>query len=654
MRRWLLVVLLAAAPARADETTPEAPPLPRVVAGQLDGTVVRLTARFAVHGDGPGVWSPTSLPLPEPSIVTGAVAIAGAKSHRLTLVDSDVARDRFDALQEADPAADREWAIRLSAESGTSEATVDVDVAAPRAARLEVEVELELPTCFYRDVRYAAIPGDWRTVLDPVLAPRARKHVDGLAESCGGQETWTWLAFPSHEIESAPGELHVGVLGGRLPLGKDHVARIELDLARQLSDVPADLHTAIVIDGSRSLSDREAAEQRAIVAAYLRAAPHGSVQVIAYARDARALLPAWTDATAALPKVQRALRELRARNGSNLDRGLQEATAWFARSDGTKRVVVFTDQRVAERLENAAPSLLQAMLPQGTLVHVVALSGTTGVLERADDVLFGGLAEATQGIGLRGGTDTHGEVDATILARPISLDRVRFAAPGWTELERKACVLAPDGSGEEGQGSLEEGHACTWWGRGGVEAGPVTITGLAWNKRFVQMVRPDPVQRRQLARELTMTNALDGDVIRPAIERAAAAVDSAWSLLATWGGTGGYNDLGMIGSIGGTSTGSCCNDFGSSVSDRGYTTVNLAPLDLRAQFADAIARCKPDGARVEIEIELTQEEIVEVTVAVNGAGAREQALHDCVVDAVWDTPVAVKNAPEHTTTRFAF
>jgi Mg-chelatase subunit ChlD len=649
MRRWLLVVLLAAAPARADEPTPEAPPLPRVVAGRLDGTVLRLGARFAVHGDGPGLWSPTSLPLPEPSIVTGAVAISGASSHRLSLVDSDVARETFDAIQDADPAADREWAVRLSAESGTAEATVDV--AAPRAARLEVEVELELPTCFYRDVRYATIPGDWRTVLDPALASRARKHVEGLVESCGGQETSTWLAFPSHEIESAPGELHAGVLGGRLPLGKDHLARIELDLARQLSDVPADLHTAIVIDGSRSLSAREAAEQRAIVSAYLRAAPHGSVQVIAYARDARALLPAWTDATAALPKIQQALRELVARNGSNLDRGLQEASAWLARSDGTKRVVVFSDQRVAERLENAAPSLLQAMLPQGTLVHVVALTGGSGSLERADDVMFGGLAEATQGIGLRGATDTHGDVDATILARPISLDRLRFSAPGWTELERKACVLAPD---EEGEGSLGEGHACTWWGRGGVEAGPVTITGLAWNKRFVQMVRPDPVQRRQLARELTMTNALDGDVIRPAIERAAAALDSAWSLLATWGGTGGYNDVGMIGSIGGTSTGSCCSDFGTSSSDRGYSTVNLEPLDLRAQFADAVAHCKPDGARIEIAIELTQEEIVEVAVGVTGAGAREQALHDCVVDAVWDTPVAVKNAPEHATTKFAF
>ncbi len=645
MRRWLLAALLASSVTRgahADEPTPEAPPLPHVVGGRIDGTVVRVVARFTVHGEGPGVWPAASLPLPEPSIVTGATAIAGGRSHRLSLVASDVARETFDALELGDPANDREWAIQLSAESGSPD--VLVDVAAPRAARLEVDLELELPTCFYNDVRYASLPTDWGAVLDPALAARARKQVDGLAEACGGVETALWLAFPSHELASAPGELHVGVLGGRLPLGAEHLARVELDLARELADVPADLHTAIVIDGSRSLTGTEAAEQRAIVAAYLRAAPHGSVQVIAYARDARALLPAWTDATAAAPKVERALRDLVARNGSNLDRGLQEAGAWLARADGTKRVVVFTDQRVAYRLEHATPAALQALLPQGTLVHVVALTGTTGVLERADDVLFGGLAEATQGIGVRGGTDTHGAVDATMLARPISLDHVAFEAPGWTRVEHGTCALEPDGS-------LAEGHACRWWGRGGVEAGPVTIEGLVWNKRFVRMVRPEPVYARELARELTMTNAVDGDALRIAIERAAFAVDSAWSLLATWGGTGGYNDLGEIGTMGMSSSGGCCGDVGTTSSDRGYVIAASPVLDLRAQFADAVALCKPDGARVEIEIETTQQEIVDVEVEVTG-GSR--ALHDCIVEGVWDTPVAIKNAPEHATTSFAF
>ena len=61
----------------------------------------------------------------------------------------------------------------------------------------------------------------------------------------------------------------------------------------------------------------------------------------------------------------------------------------------------------------------------------------------------------------------------------------------------------------------------------------------------------------------------------------------------------------------------------------------------------AAETCHANGARIETELETTREEIVGVDVQV-----ADRALHDCVTERVWDTFLAIPNAPEHTFTRF--
>ncbi|MGE5186193.1 MAG: VWA domain-containing protein, partial [Acidobacteriota bacterium] len=604
MRCWSLVALLVAAPAGADpEPDPHLPP--QQVTAHLDGTVARFVERvaFATHGE--GLATPVFVQLPAGAVVTAGAAIAAGAVHRLELVPADEAAARLDALGKAAPDGPRPWALEVLDQG--DHGSVELDAATPRAAHLAVSLEGEVGSCFFRDVRYVAVPAAWKPLVARELV--VRDEPDGLEEACGGGSDTTWLAFAAPELtQLPPGEPRIGAISERLALPAEHLAHVELDLSRQVMTIPADLHTAIVIDGSRSLTLQEADVQRAIVAGYLRAAPHGSVQVIEYARDAHSLLPAWMPAALAAPRVDRAIRELPGRNGSSLEAGLAEAARWLERVDGTRRIILFTDERFAQRFEALPPTALARVLPERTLLHVVALETERGTLARADDDRFAPLAAMTQGIAVHGRVDKHDAVDATLLARPIALEHVQLAAPGWTTLSVSGATC---GIGDDG--AIDEGRSCEWWGRGPAAAGPVTITGLLWNRRFERMVRPDPSRGRRLARALSVVDELD-DALKAQVDRAAFAVNQAWSLFATWGGRGGYGDLDTEGDIGLGGFGTCgCGDGG--ISDTfGFGTATIK-LDLRSQFARGVGACR-HGQRVTIGIETTREEIVDVDVDV--------------------------------------
>ncbi len=150
------------------------------------------------------------------------------------------------------------------------------------------------------------------------------------------------------------------------------------------------------------------------------------------------------------------------------------------------------------------------------------------------------------------------------------------------------------------------------------------------------------------SRALSVVDSLD-EALKAQVERAAFAVNQAWSLFATWGGRGGYGDLPEETGFGIGGIGTCgCGDGG--ISDSFGIRVATIKLDLRAQFARGIDACRR-GQRVAIDIETTREEIVDVGVEVSPA---DREVHDCVVEAVWNTMIAIPNAPEHATTRFVF
>jgi len=618
--RWLVLgVLLVGAPAwgQSDEDV-----RPAAVSAKLDGITARMTAKFQIPVTAGIGFGLTSITVPPGGMVTSAAAIVRGVRHPLRLEEADVASKRLDAIAHKPLTNHPAWAIML----GGSSTSIQLDVLAPIDTTIGLEITMDVPTCFFHAARYVLVDEAWRARLPAALRV---EDVDGLTEACAphGVEGREWIRFASAHLERKD---HIGTLAGRLALPAADIARFEVDLGSRLADVPRDLHTAIIIDHSRSMTPDELEAQRAVVAAYLNAAPTSRVQVIAYTRRAEALLPTWMIASQAAPRLDRAIRALSPSNGSNIDVALAEAATWLARAHGTKRILLFTDERISDRFGPDPVATLRRVTPAGTLVHVVMPGTGDGTPMRSDEALLAGLAKATEGIAINASVGEKGEVDATMLLRPVSLDNVAITAAGWEMFERDEERTCQD------LVALAAGMSCTWWGKGTADAGPITVEGMLWNHRFVRTLRPDPSQALTLARVLSNDGALEPP-LQDQIHRAALAVNSVWSLFTVWGGDGGYEEVGGGGSFGVGSFSTRSHDIG-----HGTGTGTAVTLDVRWQLDGAIKRCRRDAARIDVTLELTREEIVDVSV-----DAANSAVRNCVVEAMWETTLVVSNAPFH-------
>lgn len=614
-----------------EDVAPEAPdPDPVVVSvrGKLAANVARLVVRYTVAVDGPAYERGRALlDLPETAAVTGARVTRGGVTRRLDLMTAPRADDRFDALGGEEVGRGLPTsAVMLAGEGGR----IELSIASPLPGRLGLELDVEVTTCFLDDVRYVRVPTAWAAASDPALRPRTPAPVR-LAEACDdGTPPGAWLAFPSRELRRRPSSDRIGAFAARLDAGDDHLVRVELDVAGVLSDVPRDLATVIVVDASRSMTADELESQRAIVDAYLARARDTRVQVITYARTASPLLPGWTPASHARTRIDRELRALRLRNGSNFDVGLTEAATWLARIEGTRRIILVTDERLADRLSEASPVTFRRLLPPNTLVHVVATGGD-GELRRDAEAALAPLAAATDGMSVRVGP-VDGPVDATMLVRPTSLDEVTVRAPGWAQ----AAFTTPSCGDQDRR--VEEGRACTWWGHGDAVSGPIVLEGLVWGQRFVRVLRPDPARGTPVARELMTSHDL-GEPLRARVQELARAVNDHWSLYAAWGGAGRYEGgLGMI------SGSSCC---GSRFSTVGHTVgvgsigSHIPTPDLRPQLEPAIAHCGLGTLHARVKLEMTGLEIVGIEVTVDALSATSpnatRRAEACITEALWET-----------------
>lgn len=643
MRRLAVLLLLAAGPAYAqvdpDDTSTDGGLPPTSVHARLAGTTVELTARFAFDVDGPtfdvGIHPVT---LPPGAVVTSAVATVNRSSHRLTLDDAEHIENVFSAFTTTVAGSKRAWAVRIAKSSSGGSAGVDLDIAAAARGHVVVELSVEVPGCFYGDARYAQVPASWYSHLD-AIRDRVKQddHLDGTCNVQSDVFPLEWLRFPVRELTTKPfGDARIGTAAGRLALGEDHVARVEIDLSSKLTQVPGDLHTAIVIDGSRSLSADEIETQRAIVASYLQQAPPQShVQVIAYARHAKALLPSWMPAASSAPRIDREIRALAPRNGSNVDEAIVEAGVWLARATGTRRLIVIDDGRFASRISEIPTAQLAHALPDRTLVHVVDVSWNRSGLVRMDDLMLGELAASTGGIGVAAGMPEDHKLDATMLVHPLGIDRIKVTGSGWHDLQDLGSCPTIDRGDDE---LLAEGMSCTWWGRGDAVSGPITFEGFLWGQHITRVLRADPSQGRHLARELTTSDSIFDDDMKKRIDRAAFAVNDAWSMLVTWGGTGGYADIEGSGSFGFGRSGSSHDGVGDSI---GFASGHVK-LDLKKQLAPAVAACHATASKVTIGLETTLQEIVDVTVAVT---PYDETIQRCIVEAVWDISLAIPSAP---------
>ena len=252
------------------------------------------------------------------------------------------------------------------------------------------------------------------------------------------------------------------------------------------------------------------------------------------------------------------------------------------------------------------------LLPPGTLVHVIALRDDKGLLDRDDNVMFAALAQQTGGIGVDG--TLAPDVDATLLVRPTSLDRVEIKGTGWDDLSGSSCDAD----------RMPAGTSCTWLGKGTPSAGPIVIDGLLWNRPMKRVVVPDPAQARAIARELSALGGLEAP-LQAEVDRAAMAVNAVWSLYAAWGGDGGYAERLGFGH-GGFGTGGSTDT--ATIGDTIGTTHLMPEVDLSAQLAGPLAAC--GDAHATIEIDLTLDEIVDVAVA--HAGAQQHVPRGCGVE----------------------
>jgi von Willebrand factor type A domain len=634
VRRALVLVALAAA---------EDEPKPLRIEARLDGDMARFSVHYLVRAE---MESPTGMPLyslPYHGLITSAVVVESGQRHVLALVPKAEAAESFGALFEKPPARARTWAALVEVDQYYRSAFT-LSTAVPRRTSFAADVEITAPTCFDRDARYVLVPDEWVPRLPATTRTRNPAHV---GEVCGDElhsdavAGWAWVKFPATGLASrAGGADRIGTYANRTALGKTSFVKVELNLAAKLSEVPADLATVILVDASRSTSKEQLEAQRETVAAYLRAAPHGRVQVIEYARHARALLPGWTTAVQAVPRVARELQAMQRKNGSNISVGLREAGKWLAQTTGTRRILLFTDEQLTTQQEHT--HAIDDALPPSTLVHVVALGGSG--LARDDDAKLARLAKRTRGLSVRGGEpelDKPAKLDATLLARPISLDHVRVRTPGWVSLSiERAC---PETADELGETSFAEGEACTWWGHGDAVASPFVVEGFLWGERVERVVRADLSRSLDVVRELSAMHILDEE-LQTLADRAARAVNAVWSLYTAWGGNGGYNDIPGGGGTGfGITCGGCrTGDIGSGTR---IGTISLR-VDLSVPLEQIARTCKP-SEKIAIEVETTLEEIVDV--AVEGG---TPALRTCVEEALWTAWLVAPGAPVRTITRF--
>jgi len=647
MRR-LIVVGIVTSIVSAEVAAADAPidgePRVTLVQGKLDGATATLKARYLVRFDRSTFGRhAATIVLPSTASVVRAVASVGGTEHRLELLDANRAGLAFDAIAGREHGPARRWAVLVEGTGNLG--MVQVSFAAARGSHVTLELELHLPTCFFRDTRYVSVPAAWRPVLALALRQLSAKP-DELADACGGSgdPEDLWIGFASRELASRPAiKDRIGAFAGRIALGDSHIARAELAIAGTLAEVPRDLATVILVDGSRSMSADERELQRALVAAYLRKAPDSRVQVIAYTRTARPLLPGWTAAPQAGPRIERELKQLVAVNGSNVDAGLALASRWLGQITGTRRIVVVTDDRLAKRL-TANSAKLRELVPAGTLIHVVVVDPYGSSPVRDDATHLAPLAAATEGLAIHTGLPAGG-LDLTLLVRPLTVDRIRIKTPGWRTRRESSCV-----------DQLPAGGSCIWWGEGDAVAGPIAIEGFIWGHRVVRVLEPDLARATSLARELSHFHSLERALIEP-VELAARAVNTRWALYAEWGGPGGYSDAF------GTISGSCCGPGGGGRTGSGGfvrmgPTQPHPPLDLKPQLAAAVGACSLGRTIVDADVENTLDEIVAVTVTLHPVDPMSEGhrhvLQTCVEDAIWSAALVVPRHFPHELTRVAF
>lgn len=458
---------------------------------------------------------------------------------------------------------------------------------------------------------------------------------------------------------------------GSVELGAERaLTRLEIDVPYPLSPLPARSSVVFALDASRSMGRDGLAAQLAAVSAFAAHLPDGAFEVVVYHRRARRAFGRFVPAPE-LPDLLRAIErsaEQALGNGSALEEGARLAAEALRGRQGPLRLVLFTDDQLASRfaVTEAASALAQA--PPGTLAHVVVLETTReSALSPLGGHRLAPLATAHGGLAVQLGLTGLPEPELPRLmlglVRPVSVEGVVVrgaclrrrpayepgAAPAnprgeAAEADETAAAdaatddddAAVDDELELARGltlpaSLLEGAGLRVEGLTDGRCEKLEVTGAMWGRPVRWEVSRSQTFSRRAATWAVVDHAATLESALAAAEpalRRLAVTDSSSLVLAARGGP--RTQLGMI-----SSTCGC-----ASIRESARVTVSVpkvTPPTLESLLAPAVQRCAlahrpPAGWAVELEVETTRDEIVDVQVAKGDA----LSMAGCLEEAAWD------------------
>jgi subtilisin-like proprotein convertase family protein len=405
---------------------------------------------------------------------------------------------------------------------------------------------------------------------------------------------------------------------GRVVASPAHAfARLEIDVAPQLTPLPRRAQVVFVVDASFSVGADHLRAQLDVIRAYLGHVPDAEVEVIAVRRRAARLFGGFVPARAAIERLGD-VQGFALGNGSALDDGLRLAAAALADRAGPRRVVITTDELWRDALTPDRAAAALAGLSPSTVVHLVVpmVDGDDRVtMAPASDARFAALATAHHGIHVElRGVPAEGKALA-----PVVLELVRP-----TRIEHLTVTgVATDAT------TLREGDGLRVFVGAATAPDQIAIAGMLWSDPIRKQLSSSAEFSRQtaafvfgadehhgLSPEEMMTVALLGRAVSPVTSYVAAEPGTRPSTI-------GIPGRGLIGHGSGAGSG---YGFGGG---RG----GLAPRPDLRRLIDTTA-CERSvrpatGWQVALDVETTRDEIVDVI-----AAARD-AMTACLVEAAW-------------------
>ncbi len=507
----------------------------------------------------------------------------------------------------------------LTAPINVEEGRWRVDYPAASATAREDTLPLAKPVVRVRAPHGDATTGVW------IGGARVGHDTPTVLEQLGSHD-----AYLAIEVAAAPVDMFAARYGRVQTEGKAGVARLDVDVAPQLSELPRGASVVFVMDASFSSDDLDA--QLEMARAYLHHLPDAAVQIVVFRRRAEVLFPDFVP----VAKLDEALQTARERgalelgNGSALDLGLEEGVRILKGRPSSRRLVVSTDALMRSRFSVPKASKMLRRAPRGTVTHVVEMDGYgEGYLWRTDDHALAPLAVSTGGVAFNlqlPHEDARQAETVLGLVRPIQIDHVEIRGLGaLRDLE--------DEYADEPEGVLQEGESLRLMTLVDRLPAQVEVRGQLWSTPIRRGVRPSRGFNRATAAFVISEGwylDLEDDVllrvaqfgrvvspltsylaIEPGVRSSIEGFERSSGLIGKGGGGGtGIGSLGMMGSI--------------------------RPTPLRILIEDDVWFCADHHAggqdwSLGLVVETTFNEVVDV----RSSGNAPKELQTCVREAIW-------------------